>query len=320
MPRIKNDLANHLAASMDARVVKTAMGPMGSHFSKLTDRELGEIVMGGRPAGRMADAHYEGALDELRRRKHSPSVDEEGVTGETCPMTGKPIWECECPECTKKMLASEEGTDEPAEGLSVEEELMRLESMRTQMRKTAIKEPSDEHWKIRAELLRDLHELKMKRTEIEDKLNKPELVKAREEFKKLFPGFPNISGPERRKAASVLKEMLGPSIMLMGELEIVQGEMDDIEERLQEMDAAFAKGEPAPVEVKLPPTAIAPEGDPMFTEGLPRPVWGPMVGQAQKAIRALTKISETLDRAGLAKSAYATLRTAQVLQKEIKEG
>jgi hypothetical protein len=38
----------------------------------------------------------------------------------------------------------------------------------------------------------------------------------------------------------------------------------------------------------------------------------------QKAILALAALSETLDKAGLHKSAYAALRTLQVLQKEIK--
>jgi hypothetical protein len=293
MPRIKNDLANHLAASMDARVVKTAR--------LITYEDIG----------------YD---------PETKTLDEEGVTGETCPMTGKPIWECDCPECTKKMLAPEEGTDEPAEGLSVEEELMRLESMRTQMRKTALEEPPDEHWKIRSGLLEKLNRLKARRTEIEDKLNDPELVAAREKFKSMFPGFPNVDPETRRRAFEAMQDMLAPSIELVDELDVIEDEMNGLEKRLSDIDTAFSQGKPAikeepkPVEVKVPPTAIAPEKEPMFMQGLPRPVWGPMVGQAQKAIRALTKISETLDRAGLAKSAYATLRTAQVLQKEIKEG
>ena len=114
MPRLKHDQANHLAASMDARMVKSAR--------LITNDDIGY--------------HPDNPDNPDDSDELISSEDEEGMTGEECLMTGKPIWECDCPDCVKKVMESEEGMDDEPD-LSVEEELMRFESKRVNLRKRA---------------------------------------------------------------------------------------------------------------------------------------------------------------------------------------
>jgi hypothetical protein len=268
-------------------------------------------------AEKKAPGHY--AMN-AQRIEGGPPRDEEGMTGEECVMTGDKVWVCGCPDCKKKREEAEQETDKPADP-SLEEEMLFAYERTQRLRKQGIytelgqEEPDPERGPdmgtdhatedaLMAELAKEIHILVRRlmsgdRDDPISNLDDDKVNKLQSIHQRLVPsgnlpeGTPANSPEEFEAKMSELLERFRPDL----------GQTVDLVRGIRE---EYGHEPPMMAEAKVQGMVKKAQGKTLQPE------------KAAKITKALIRISATLDKAGLEKSAYATLRTLQVLQKEIK--